>query len=116
MKFRFACLFVSFVLFANADIQAQTRELSRISVKGVKAFIRLSVMTGGMLIGSAGLWMLNKFMHWWTPKSALVSGAGIGLLSGYLLSILIFFFLRKLAIYIKQLRIDKSILNGGLKF
>ena len=34
MKFRFACLFVSFVLFANADIQAQTRELSRISVKG----------------------------------------------------------------------------------
>ena len=85
-------------------------------LKGVKAFIRLSVMTGGMLIGSAGLWMLNKFMHWWTPKSALVSGAGIGLLSGYLLSILIFFFLRKLAIYIKQLRIDKSILNGGLKF
>ena len=36
MKFRFACLFVSFVLFANADIQAQTRELSRISVKGNK--------------------------------------------------------------------------------
>ena len=36
MKFRFACLFVSFVLFANADIQAQTRELSRISVKSNK--------------------------------------------------------------------------------
>ena len=84
-------------------------------LKGVKAFIRLSVMISGLLMGSAGLWMLNKFAHWWTPKSAIVSGAGIGLLSGYLLSILIFFFLRRLRIYLKQFRIDGSILSNGLK-
>jgi hypothetical protein len=82
-------------------------------LKGIKAFVRLSVMVGGVLTGSSGLWMLNKFTHWWTPKSALVSGAGIGLLSGYLLSILIFFVLRRLSIYLKQLRIDGVILSNS---
>jgi len=80
-------------------------------LKGLKAFIRLSVITGGLLTGTAGLWTLNKFTHWWTTKSAIITGAAAGMLSGYILSVFIFFLFRRVQAYLKVQFGDHRIFN-----
>ena len=80
-------------------------------LKGLKAFVRLFVMVGALLTGTAGLWTLNEFTHWWTAKSALITGAAIGILSGYILSVLIFYFFRRLYAYLKVRFGDGAIAN-----
>jgi uncharacterized membrane protein len=80
-------------------------------LKGLKAFVRLFVIVGGMLTGTAGLWTLNEFAHWWKTKSALITGAAVGLLTGYVLSVIIFYFFRRLHAYLKERLGDRPIGN-----
>ena len=71
-------------------------------LKGFKTFLMLAATIGGVFIGGAGLWLLNKFTHWWSEKFALLSGSVLGFLSGLILGFLVIYVFRKLTVYFKK--------------
>ena len=69
---------------------------------GFKTFIVLTSTIGGLLLGGTCFWLLNKVLHWWTVKTAIIIGGTCGLLSGLLFGILTFYILQRLTNYIKE--------------
>jgi hypothetical protein len=70
--------------------------------KGSKTFIVLTSTIGGLLIGGTGFWLLNKVVHWWTPQTSILIGAGLGFLIGIGLGFLVFIILQRLTVYFKK--------------
>ncbi|MBK8415926.1 MAG: hypothetical protein IPL22_16345 [Bacteroidetes bacterium] len=67
---------------------------------GFKTFIILGSLVGGIFLGSAGLWVLNKIMKWWTTETALLSGSLAGLTAELLFGYTSWYFLWRLTGYI----------------
>lgn len=71
-------------------------------LKGFKTFLMLAATIGGVFIGGAGFWLLNKFAHWWSEKFALLSGSVLGFLSGLILGFLVLYVFQKLTAYFRK--------------
>lgn len=70
--------------------------------KGFKTFIVSVSTVGGLFIGATGFWLLNKLVHWFTTQAALTIGSVGGLLTGFLLGLLVFYVLQKLTSFLKD--------------
>jgi hypothetical protein len=68
---------------------------------GFKIFVVLGSAVGGIFLGSAGFWVLNKIMKWWTTETALLSGSFAGLIGGLLFGYTCWYVLRRLTGYFK---------------
>ena len=75
---------------------------------GFKTFLVSCSSIGGLIIFGAMFWLLNKFTHWWTAKTAILIGVSMGCLAGFLFGLVVFFVLQKLTTFLK------SKLNFGL--
>jgi hypothetical protein len=69
--------------------------------KGFKTFIVLTSSFIGIFICALGFWLLNKVLHWWVWKTAILIGAIFGLLGGLIFGLLTFYILRWLTNYFK---------------
>lgn len=69
---------------------------------GFKTFIVLGSAVGGIFLGSAGFWVLNKIMKWWTTEIALLSGSFVGFIAGLLFGYTSWYVLRRLTAYVKE--------------
>ena len=75
--------------------------------KGFKTFLVLSSSVGGLIICGVGFWLLNKVVHWWTTKTAILIGASCGLLAGIAFGFLGFIILQRLTTFFrKQLNLN----------
>lgn len=70
--------------------------------KGFKTLIISVTTIGGLFIGATGFWLLNKIVHWFTTQTALTIGSIGGLLTGFLLGLLMFYMLQKLTTFLKD--------------
>ncbi len=70
--------------------------------KGFKTFIVSATTIGGLFIGATGFWLLNKIVHWFTTQTALTIGSVGGLVTGFLLGLLVFYVLQKLTAFLKD--------------
>jgi hypothetical protein len=91
--------FVSFGILSTSIIVGLNKKSF---AKGFKTFIVLASSIGSLLFCSAGFWLVNKITHWWTIKTAIITGASFGLLSGFAFGLLAFYILQKLTNYFKQ--------------
>jgi predicted lipid-binding transport protein (Tim44 family) len=73
--------------------------------KGFRIFVVSVCTVGGSAVGGVGLFFVSSFMHWWTPKTSLISGSVGGLLAGFLLGLFVCYFLQRLTRYV-QTRLD----------
>lgn len=69
---------------------------------GFKTFIVLGSAVGGIFLGSAGFWVLNKITKWWTTETALLSGSLAGLIAGLLFGYTCWYVLRRLTGYFNK--------------
>lgn len=69
---------------------------------GFKTLVVLGSAVGGIFLGSAGFWVLNKIMKWWPLETALISGAFAGLIGGLLFGYTCWYVLRRLTGYFKS--------------
>lgn len=69
---------------------------------GFKTFVVLGSAIGGIFLGSAGFWVLNKITKWWPLETALLSGALAGLIGGLLFGYTSWYVLRRLTAYVKE--------------
>ncbi len=69
---------------------------------GFTTFIYASGCILGPLAGIVFFLLLHKISHWWTLTEAMVMGSLIGLASGFLISILVFYTVRKLSSFFKS--------------
>ncbi|MBP9083090.1 MAG: hypothetical protein KBH11_08435, partial [Bacteroidia bacterium] len=68
---------------------------------GFKTFIILGSLVGGIFLGGAGFWVLNRIMKWWTTETALLSGSFAGLIAGLLFGYTSWYVLRRVTGYFK---------------
>ena len=69
--------------------------------KGFKTFLVSIATIGGLLIGMAGFWILNRISHWWTLKTTLFAGSISGLLAGLVFGLFAFYVIQKLTTFLK---------------
>lgn len=69
---------------------------------GFKTFVYASGCIFGTLAGIGFFLLLHKISHWWTLTEAIVIGSLIGLAGGFLMSILVFYIVRKLSSFFKR--------------
>jgi hypothetical protein len=73
------------------------------ATKGFKTFLYLSTAMGGVVVASAGLYLINRFFDLQlAAPTALLIGALSGLAGGILLGHLLYFMLIKLNTYFRQ--------------
>jgi predicted lipid-binding transport protein (Tim44 family) len=70
--------------------------------RGFQIFIVSICTVGGSAAGGAGLFFVSSFMNWWPPRTSLLSGSVGGLLAGFLLGLLVCYFLRRLSQYARM--------------
>jgi hypothetical protein len=75
--------------------------------KRFRIFVVSACTVGGSAVGGVGLFVVSSFMHWWTPKASFISGSVSGLLAGFLLGLLVCYFLQRLTHYV-QTRLELS--------
>jgi hypothetical protein len=69
--------------------------------KGFKIFIISTSTVTGALLFTIVFWAINHIMHWFKTSTALLTGAGFGLVCGFILGLLVSYLLKKLATYFK---------------
>ena len=69
--------------------------------KGFKTFIILESTIGGLLFCSAGFWLLNRIVHWWTGQTAILTGVTCGLIAGLVFGLLVNYVLQRVTNYFK---------------
>ncbi len=70
---------------------------------GFKTILYMGCSLAGMLTGALGFWLINHFFHIsLSTRSAVVIGAGSGLLGGLLLGIVLFILIRLFMEYCRQ--------------
>lgn len=69
--------------------------------KGFKTFFVLSSILGSTIVSVVFFWIVNTIKNWWSTNLAIVAGIGCGIISGWLLGILLFVTLRKTMEFIK---------------
>ena len=69
--------------------------------KGFKIFIISTSTVAGALLFAIVFWAVNHFMHWLKTSTALLTGAGFGLVCGFILGLLVSYLLKKLTVYFK---------------
>lgn len=69
---------------------------------GFKTFLVFSTTIGGLIICGAGFWMLNKFVHWWSAKTAILVGVSLGFVAGLVCGLIAFYVLQRLTTFLKS--------------
>lgn len=69
--------------------------------KGFKIFIISTSTFAGVLLFMIVFWAINHIMHWFKTSTALLTGAGFGLVCGFILGLLVSYLLKKLSAYFK---------------
>jgi hypothetical protein len=100
---------VSFGILSTSIIVGLNK---RSSAKGFKTFILLASTIGGLLFGGVGFWLLNKIIHWWTTKAAIINGLTTGLFAGLIFGFLAYYILQRLTTYFKR-KLNLTIENNG---
>jgi hypothetical protein len=70
--------------------------------KGFKTFLVSFSTIGGLVFFSIGFWLLNKIMHWWVTKTAIIIGMSLGLVIGLTFGLLSFYILQRLTTFFKR--------------
>ena len=70
--------------------------------KGCKSFVVLAATIGSLVCCTAGCWVFNDFVHWWTTEYALLIGAVCGLFAGCAVGLFVFTILQRLTTYFVQ--------------
>ena len=99
-------ILVLFLLFMFASVGVLSTSIivglhKKSFEKGFKVFIISSSTLAGTLLFTVVFWAINHLMHWFKTKTALFMGAGFGLVSGFILGVLVFYVLKKLSNYLK---------------
>lgn len=68
---------------------------------GFKTFFVLSSILGSTIVSVVFFWFINTIKNWWSTDLAIVTGIGSGIISGWLLGLLLFVTLRKMMKFIK---------------
>ncbi|HBH23999.1 MAG TPA: hypothetical protein DDY13_11320 [Cytophagales bacterium] len=69
--------------------------------KGFKTFLVSASTIGGLLIGVAGLWILNEISQWWPLNAILSAGSIVGLLSGFLFGLFAYNIVQRMTVFLK---------------
>ncbi|WP_417873773.1 hypothetical protein [Xanthomarina gelatinilytica] len=69
--------------------------------KGFKTFFVLSSILGSTIVSVVFFWFINTIKNWWSTDLVIVAGIGSGIISGWLLGLLLFVTLRKMMEFIK---------------
>ena len=69
--------------------------------RGFKIFIISTSTFASTLLFTIVFWAINHIMHWFKTSTALLTGAGFGLVSGFILGLLVSYLLKKLSTYFK---------------
>lgn len=70
--------------------------------KGCKSFVVLAATIGSLVCCTAGCWIFNDLVHWWTAENALLIGAASGLFAGGAVGLFVFTILQRLTAYFVQ--------------
>lgn len=70
--------------------------------KGFRTFLVSTTTVGGLFIGGTGFWVLNKIMHWFTTTTSLIIGSTGGLITGFLLGIILSYVIKQLVAFFKD--------------
>lgn len=70
--------------------------------KGFKVFVISATIVGGIFVGTIGFWLSNKLFDWTTTRTALISGSLVGVVTGVLLGMLMFFVIQKVTGFLKE--------------
>jgi len=100
---------VSFGILSTSFIVGLNK---RSFAKGFKTFILLASTIGGLIFGGVGFWLLNKIIHWWTTKAAIINGLTSGLFAGLIFGFLAYYILQRLTTYFKR-KLNLTIENNG---
>ena len=70
--------------------------------KGFKTFFILLCSLGTSVISVIFFWVLNSVYDWWTTEIAAFAGLVVGVFTGWLLGLLIFYAFRKIVLFLKE--------------
>ena len=70
--------------------------------QGFKTFLVSVTAVGGLLVGAIGFGLFNKIVHWFTTPTSICIGSFAGLLTGFLLGLVLFYVLQKLIAFLKD--------------
>ena len=70
--------------------------------KGFKALLNLSFCISGFCFGAILLFLINNYFNWWQPGWAVLTGACMGTIAGFIASLISFRLLQRIATYFKK--------------
>lgn len=74
--------------------------------KGFKTLFLSSSILGTTIISVIFFWFLNKIEHWWSNDISIFAGIVFGLISGWILGIIVFTAAKKMVLFLK-IKYDK---------
>lgn len=78
---------------------------------GFRYFVIIFCTVGLGTLGTGAFWLLNRFTHWFSLQTALLSGALIGMVSGLIAGICLSYLIRKFSEFLKTKIKAKPFLN-----
>jgi len=78
--------------------------------KGFKSFFILSCIIGSSVVSVLFFWFLNLIQEWWNTQTVIISGLLFGVVTGWILGLILFIASKKIVIFIKS-QIDNKVLR-----
>ena len=70
--------------------------------KGFKTFMVSAITICGIFSSTVIFWLFNKIVHWFSTSNSLIIGSVVGLISGFLLGLSLFYVIQKLTSFLKS--------------
>lgn len=91
------------VISASVLVGLQQKSLE----KGFKTFLLLISVIGCTIVSGIFFWLANNFKDWWPTDIAIIAGIICGIVSGWILGLIVFQAIKKLTLFLKNKYEDK---------